>query len=323
MLDVALSQVTTARWELPRELAHLTEHGFPALALWRPKVSDLGVAAAAARLARFGVRGSSLQWAGGFTGSDGRSFAESVTDAADCIEAAAALGTAGRRPVLVVHSGCRGGHTRTHAVRLLDEALETILPLADRRGVTLAVKPIHAGAAPGCSFLTRLDEALAVVERFADPCVRLALDLWQFADDPDVEPLLPALARATAIVQVADRAGPVAPAADRLPAGLGELPLERLVAGLWAAGYRGDFEFDPVGEAVETLGYARVLRETRGVVDAWSARLPVEEVAVPLAAPQPGDAFATAGDPPAHFAAAGTLRGSRRSQASSQVVSRG
>ena len=38
MLDVAMSQVTTARWELPRELAHVTEHGFPALA---PKSSDL------------------------------------------------------------------------------------------------------------------------------------------------------------------------------------------------------------------------------------------------------------------------------------------
>lgn len=318
MLDVALSQLTTARWDLPRELAHATDHGFPALALWRPKVSDLGVAAAAARLARFGVRASSLQWAGGFTGSDGRSFAESVADAAEAIEAAAALEAAGQRPVLVIHSGCRGGHTRTHAARLLDEALETILPLADRRGVTLALKPFQAAAAPGCSFLSRLDEALAIVERFADPALRLALDLWQFADDPAFEPALPRLAPATAIVQVADRLGAATPAADRLPAGFGDLPLERCVAGLWAAGYRGDYEFDPVGEAVESLGYARVLRETRRVIDGWISRLPVE-----IVEPQPADAFAAADGPLAHFAGAESLRGSRRSQASSQVVSPG
>lgn len=322
MLDVALSQLTTARWELPRELAHLTEHGFSALALRRPKVSDLGVAAAAARLARFGIRGSSLQWAGGFTGSDGRSFAESVADAADAIEVAAALGTAGHRPVLVVHSGCRGGHTRTHAVRLLDEALQELLPLAARRGVTLAVKPILAATAPGCSFLTRLEDGLALVERFADPAIRLAVDFWQFADDPDIESLLPSLARAAAIVQVADRGGPVTSDADRLPAGLGDLPLERLVAGLWAAGYRGAFEFDPVGEAVEALGYARVLRETRAVVEAWTARLPVEEGVELEAGPPALDAFANS-RAAAHRAGAEALRGARRSQASSQVVSPG
>jgi sugar phosphate isomerase/epimerase len=188
--------------------------------------------------------------------------------------------------------------------------------------VTLAVKPIQASAAPGCSFLTRLEEALALVERFADPCVRLALDLWQFADDPEIEPLLPSLARTAAIVQVADRGGPVIPGADRLPAGLGELPLERLVAGLWAAGYRGAFEFDPVGEAVETRGYARVLRETRAVVDGWTARLPVEDEAEPVEGPQARAAFANPGDP-AHFSGAESLRGSRRSHASSQVVSPG
>jgi sugar phosphate isomerase/epimerase len=322
MLDVAMSQVTTARWELPRELAHVTEHGFPALALWRPKVSDVGVATAAGRLARFGVRASSLHWAGGFTGSDGRSFAESVADAIEAIEAAAALGTAGHRPVLVVHSGCRGGHTRTHAVRLLDEALAAILPLADRRGVALALKPFRAAAAPGCSFLTHLEEALATVERFAHPCLRLALDLWQFADDPACEPLLPSLARAAAIVQVADRVGAVTPDGDRLPVGFGDLPLERLGAGLWAAGYRGHLEFDPVGETVETLGYARVLRETRAVTDAWSSRLPVEDGAETMG-PQSSGSFVEADAPLAHFAAAEPLRGSRRSQASSQVVSPG
>ena len=47
MIDVAISQVTTPRWDLSRDLAHLVEHGFTSLALWRSKVSDAGVPAAA------------------------------------------------------------------------------------------------------------------------------------------------------------------------------------------------------------------------------------------------------------------------------------
>jgi len=83
MLDVATSQLTTLRWDLSREIAGLAAHGLTSLAMWRPKLPDSGAAAAAAVLGTAGIRASSLQWAGGFTGGDGRSFAESVADAVE------------------------------------------------------------------------------------------------------------------------------------------------------------------------------------------------------------------------------------------------
>ena len=190
MFHVAISQLTTSRCELPEEIARLADHGFDCLSLWRAKLSDLGPTAAASLLTRAGMRVSSLQWVGGFTGGDGRTFAESVDDAAEAIETAAAVGS----PVLVVHSGCRGGHTRGHARRLLVQALQTLAPIAGAAGVTLAVKPMHAVAASGCSFLTHLVDALELVEDAADPAIRLAVDLWQFGDDPELLRLLPRLA---------------------------------------------------------------------------------------------------------------------------------
>jgi hypothetical protein len=213
------------------------------------------------------------------------------------------------------------------------------VPEARRLGIVLAIRPIHAGAAPGCSFLTGLEESLALVEGFGDPAVRLALDLWQFGDDGRVGALLPRLAEAAAVVQVADRCGPPTPCADRLPAGHGGLPLERLVAGLWAHGYRGDFEFDPVGEAVEMLGYSGVLRETRLVATAWGARLQsAADAGLPAGAwldggvadgalPERDDMASATSPGPWDAGLVGVHRragaGSRRSQASSQTVSRG
>lgn len=269
MFDVAISELTSVRWDLHEELAHAAAGGFDALALWRPKVSDVGASETARLLAGSGITASSLQWAGGFTGGDGRSFAESVADGVDAIDVAEAVGA----PVLVVHSGCRGGHTRSHAMRLLCQALETLAPRAAAAGIALAIRPVHPLASPGCSFVTRLSEALDLVERCDDPVVRLAVDLWQFGDDDGIDELLPRLAAAAAVVQVADRTGSLSAAADRLPAGDGGLPLERLVAGLVEAGYRGPVEFDPVGEAVEAMGYAAAWRQTRAVVAAWHARL--------------------------------------------------
>jgi len=307
MFDLAISEMTTSRWDLAVEVSRLVEHGYDAIAAWRPKVSDLGVAAAAGIVASAGLRVSSVQWAGGFTGGDGRSFDESIDDACDAIEMAEGLAAG----VVVLQSGCRGGHTRSHAARLLSQAVELLAPRAARAGVVLAVRPLHPTAAAGCSFFPGLEAALDLVERFDDSAVGLALDLWHWADEPRLGPLLPRLAEAAAIVQVADRLGPLATGGDRLPPGQGCLPLETILADLFEAGFQGDVEFDPVGEAVEVQGYDEVLAETRQVAAAWASRL-VADLSQPVELPRPH----LRRD---HFRGVGA----RRSQASSQTVSPG
>lgn len=321
MFDIAVSELTSSRWDLQQEIAHVAAHGFESISLWRAKVSDVGAAAAARVMRAAGVRVSSLQWAGGFTGGDGRSFAESVDDAIEAIGTAAILSA----PVLVLQSGCRGGHTRTHAARLLGEAVETLTPIATRAGVTLALKPVHAAAA-GCSFLTGLSEALDLVGRFDDRALRLALDLWHFGDDAELTALMPRLADAVAIVQVADRCGPPALEVDRLPAGHGSLPLERVVSDLLGHGYAGAIEFDPVGEAVEILGYDGVWQETRLVADAWADRQATRRHApIPVSAAggidrgRDGERISIGRN---HFRA-GAVAGSRRSHASTHTGSPG
>lgn len=310
--QAAISQLTTSRWELSHEVDRLRKHGFDRLSLWRPKLSDVGPQAAAAVLAAAGVRASSLQWAGGFTGGDGRSYRECVDDAVEAIEDAAAVGAA----AVVVHSGCRGGHTRAHARRLLVGALETLAPIARSAGVVLALRPLHATVAARCSFLAGPAEALEIVEQIGDPVIRLAIDLWQFADDPDLPELLPRLAAATAVVQLADRSGPPTADLERRPAGRGTLPLEQVVLALLDEGFEGGFEFDAVGDEVAMLGYDAVLAETRGVADGWSRAFGNRLLWPRAASPAPLPAWAERRD---QFRSAG----SRRSHASSQTVSRG
>jgi hypothetical protein len=180
--------------------------------------------------------------------------------------------------------------------------------------------------------LTTPAEALEITEPIGDPGIRLAIDLWQFGDDPELVRLLPRLATATAVVQVADRVGLPTAELERLPAGRGMLPLESLILAFVDHGYGGDFEFDPVGEEVASLGYDAVLAETRGVADGLS-RAVQERLHGHRTAAAVWQAVGLR-SAPAGLAVTGSqtlswgddqLRsaGSRRSQASSQTVSRG
>jgi sugar phosphate isomerase/epimerase len=172
--------------------------------------------------------------------------------------------------VLVVHSGCRGGHTRSHAHRLLADALDVVAPEAFARGVTLAVKPMHPGAAAGGSFLTSPVAAAEWVERFDHPAVKLALDLWHFGHDRSLIGQVGRLVPLTALVQVADGRGAPLPDAERLPPGQGTHLLSALVAAFVEHGYAGAVEFSAVGEVVESLGYDEVLRQASLTATAWN-----------------------------------------------------
>ena len=48
MFDVAVSALTSPRWDLQHEVERAAALGFDAISLWRPKVSDVGAASAAA-----------------------------------------------------------------------------------------------------------------------------------------------------------------------------------------------------------------------------------------------------------------------------------
>ena len=87
-LRIAVSQLATLRWGLAEELCHYTEHGFDAISLWRPKLSDLSICEAKELLDSAGVRVSSIQWPGSFTGSEGQTFRESLEDSYEAIDIA-------------------------------------------------------------------------------------------------------------------------------------------------------------------------------------------------------------------------------------------
>ena len=132
MLRLSMNELTTLRWTFEQDVVEYADAGYSGIGVWRQKLSDIGEDLGINLLREHGLRVSNLLWAGGFTGSDGRSYRESVQDAIEAIRTASRLNA----ECLVLYSGARAGHTRRHARRLVKNALVDLLPYAEEFGVT-------------------------------------------------------------------------------------------------------------------------------------------------------------------------------------------
>ena len=107
MAGLAVNELTTYRWSFEEDVAGYKAAGFEAIGVWRQKLADFGERRGIELIREAGLHVSSVLWAGGFTGSDGHSYQESIDDALDAIRLTAALDA----DCLVIYSGGRNGHT--------------------------------------------------------------------------------------------------------------------------------------------------------------------------------------------------------------------
>lgn len=259
MPRLSMNEMTTYRWSFERDVAEYKAAGFPALGVWRQKLSDYGEDRGIDLLAESGLAVSNLLWAGGFTGSDGRSLRESVDDACDAARLAAAMGA----ECLVVYTGSRAGHTHSHARRLVKDALVELAPLVDELELTLALEPMHAEFAGEWTFLTTIDDALNMLAAVGSRRLKLAVDTYHLGFDPAILPRLPELVEHLAIVHLGDGYPPRDREQRRSRLGEGQVPLEAMLAALAAAGYEGYYDVELIGEEIENTDYHDLLGQSR------------------------------------------------------------
>ena len=262
MVGISMNELTTYRWSFEEDVQQYVRAGYDAIAIWRQKLSDFGDEKGAELLADSGLQVSSLLWAGGFTGSDGRSFKESLEDAHEAIRVASLV----QAPCLIVHSGSRAGHTQNHARRLLVNALNELLPAAQQAGVTLALEPMHEHCAHEWTFLTSVEETLTLVSQIGHSQLKIAFDTYYQGLSSGLVESLMQWSPHLAVIQLGDTRRDPDLEQDRCPLGEGIVPLEQIVSSLMAAGYEGYWEVKLMGQEIETTDYQDLLRESRQVV---------------------------------------------------------
>ncbi len=267
MAGLSVNEMTTYRWSFDEDVRQYQAAGIEAIGVWRRKLADFGEEKGIKLLARSGLKVSNLLWAGGFTGSDGHTYQESLADAEDALQLANALGAGS----LIVYTGARNGHTQNHARRLFASALDELLPRAEQSKVVLAIEPMHKGCAEEWTFLTTLDEALSLVEKIDSPYLKLAFDTYHLGHDCRIVERIASIAQWIGIVHLGDGVDPPDHEQNRRCLGEGTLPLSRMVQALRRAGYEGYFDVELIGEEIERCDYKQLLEGAKAAYRQWTA----------------------------------------------------
>ena len=259
MSELSMNETTTYRWSFEEDVVNYAAAGIPAIGVWRQKLSDCGQAKGLELLQQFGLKVSHLFWAGGFTGSDGRSYRECIEDAAEALRTASAIGA----KTLVIYSGPRAGHTCSHARRLIQDALIELVSQAKELDVTLAVEPMHAGCAAEWTFLTTIDDMLSLLNVIDNPQVKMVLDTYHLGQSDELEKRIHEIVPHVAIVQLGDSRHPPKGEQNRCHLGDGVVPLRNIIKALTVAGYDGYYDVELIGEEIETADYQSLLEHAK------------------------------------------------------------
>lgn len=262
MRRLSMNEMTTYRWSFEEDVACYCQAGISAIGVWRQKLSDFGEEKGIELLRDSGLRVSNLLWAGGFTGSDGRTYREAIRDAVEAIHLAAEM----RADCLVVYSGARAGHTQNHSRRLLREALKELRPIAEEFGVKLAVEPMHNACAEEFTFLTDFQEAAEITASLESPYIGLVFDTYHLGYQRELLDVLPRFVEQIRIVHLGDARHEPIDEQDRCRLGEGRLPLQDMIELLEHGGYNGYYDVELLGEEIETADYTELVCHSR---DAW------------------------------------------------------
>ncbi len=265
MLRLAVNELSTFRWSFEEDVLHYHAVGFEAIGIWRPKLADYGEEKGAELLQEHGLSISSLQWIGGFTGSDGRSYRDSLHDALDAIQLASDIGA----ETVVVLAGGRGGHTKNHANRILRMALKELSEAAQAVGVQLALEPMHIGCAHDWTFVNTIPQCLEIIAAVDSPNLGIVFDCYHLAQERLVADWLESIVPFVRLVQLGDSKHAPMGEQNRCLLGHGCVPLADIVAVFQACGYAGYYEIEIIGREVEHMCYEQILGAARIVADDW------------------------------------------------------
>jgi sugar phosphate isomerase/epimerase len=259
MARLSLNQITTRSWSLPEAVAGCAEAGVGWIGLWRDKVAEVGVTAAARLVREHGLRVSSLCRGGFFTGMgpDGPT-GDGIADTRAAIDEAVVLGT----DVLVLVVGGVAGRDLRGSRQRVAEALDQLVPAALDRGVRLALEPLHPMQCAERAVLSTLRQALDLAAPFPPEAVGVMVDELHVWWDPAVEESIAAATGRIAGFQVCDQIVPLPdPLMCRALPGQGPIDHLHLQTCLEAAGYDGPIEVEVFNSELWARPGAEVLAE--------------------------------------------------------------
>ena len=274
MRRLSVNGATTCGLNYFEDMQQFSKLGISSIGIWRQKIESnahdrpLDYEIVATDLQSNDMTASSLGWAGGFTGSCGKTFCDAVDDARDAIYDAYMVGA----ECVIINPGSQNGHTHKHARNNLSKAIDSLLPVATDLGIRLAIEPVTTRSNPW-SFLGDFQSHLDFVRSFSSANFGLVLDLFHVGTDLRLLRSLAEIKKEIALVQLSDCAGHQsgergASGNSRCLLGEGVIPIQSWVNNLTEIGYDRAYEVEVHGELLTNVSPWERLKHTCGYLRA-------------------------------------------------------
>jgi sugar phosphate isomerase/epimerase len=250
---LSLNQATVRHLSLKEAVALCARHDIPAIGLWRDRVAETGLAAAAAAVRAAGLRVSSLCRGGFFTAADPAGRRAALADNLAALEEAAELGTG--TLVLVCGGLPPGQRDLGLARRIIEDAIGLLAPRALALGVRLGIEALHPMFCADRCVISSLGEAVDLAVLFPAEAVGVVVDTYHVWWDARLADEIARAGRRIVSFQVCDWVLP--------------LPADTLLG----RGHLGDgcIDFGPIASAVATAGYDGDVEVEIFNADVWDA----------------------------------------------------
>lgn len=245
---VSLSMLSQWNWTVDEDLAFYEREGVNVIGVslakmeaaggWRPYVP---------RIRDGGYRVANLIGLGPFKLSDREGWDKQRDRVRDALDAAEAFGA----ECIVLTTGPAGSLSWEDAADASAEAMAPLLDDAAARGLVIAFEHTN-GLRVDIGFLHTLRDAIFFAQRMGTGVCMEINACW--AERGLAETIRDGI-NTIAIVQLSDFAIGTNNTPNRLVPGDGDIPIERIVGQVLAAGYDGVFDLEMIGPRIEEEGY--------------------------------------------------------------------
>jgi sugar phosphate isomerase/epimerase len=256
MRKLSVSEITTDRWAFEEDVLGYKRAGVKGIGVWWNKLRAYGVEKGIALLKTEELPVSSLIGTGWFTLDDKSHLRPCIDDPKQAIDLAARLGA----DCLAVVAGPPARYTKKEALKIATDAIAELVPVAEQKGVRLALEPLHPMNTGGGSVVNTLSMALDIVEAIDSPCLGLFVDVYHVWWDYDLDVLIPRAKGRIFGVHVNDwREPPRSTNRDRAMIGEGIIPLKHILGLIEETGYQGFYEVEILSEELWNIDHNELL----------------------------------------------------------------
>jgi sugar phosphate isomerase/epimerase len=249
--EVSVSAICTYQWSLDQDLVFYAAHRIGAVGVSLAKLERHGVEDGAARVRDAGLRVTNLIGLGPFRLAEPDQWPQQQDRLRRALAAAVTVGA----ECMVLTTGPAGPLPWEDAADRFADALAPVLEAARTAGVPIALEHTHS-LRVDVGFVHTLRDAIDLARRLD---VGVCMEINACWAERGLAATIADGVDRIRLVQVSDYAVGTLSTPARLVPGDGDIPIARILGEVLDAGYRGCFDLELIGPAIEEEGYERAI----------------------------------------------------------------